>query len=573
MTNPENKKFNKIALYAFFVIAASLLFYTLLYSKAKIFDTLNGYISIIRPVIYGLCIAYLLTPVLNFFEKKLVIPLLTKKKGLTPKKKKVARGLSVLITLLLALGVLYGFFSILVPNLVSSIVNISVQFPNYVQNLLNWGTKLMEDNPQLSQLFLNFINEYYDDISKILNNNIVPHAQVLLKQLSLSLISVIKTLWNFIIGFIIAVYVLGNKELFAGQAKKIIYAFMKEDKANTFIKDTRYASETFIGFFVGKIVDSVIIGILCFIGLSILRMPYTVLISVIVGVTNIIPFFGPYIGAIPSALLILLVDPIKCLYFIIFILILQQVDGNIIGPKILGQSTGLSSFWVIFSITLFGGLWGIYGMILGVPLFAVIYYLAKRRINRRLRTKELPEDTNIYLNVEKIVDKEFFFLDENGKPQKNNSVIHHKEHHTLDELKREITEEIKKDIHADFKEDLKEDLKEDIKQDLKDDIKEDLKEDIKQDLKDDIKEDLKEDIKQDLRDDIKEDLKEDIKQDLKDDIKEDLKEDIKQDLKDDIKEDLKEDIKQDITDNIKENIIDDIKDVIKEEIKEAIVEN
>jgi predicted PurR-regulated permease PerM len=200
-------------------------------------------------------------------------------------------------------------------------------------------------------------------------------------------------------GFIISIYLLSSKEIFAAQAKKITYAFCPVDRANRWISNVRFASKTFGGFFVGKILDSLIIGLLCFIVTSIIGTPFNVLISVIIGVTNIIPFFGPFLGAIPSLLLILLINPMQALYFLIFVIILQQVDGNFIGPKILGNSTGLSSFWVIFSITLFGGLWGVFGMIVGVPIFAVLFAFMKTLVETKLSTKELSPETSKYLRL------------------------------------------------------------------------------------------------------------------------------------------------------------------------------
>ena len=225
--------------------------------------------------------------------------------------------------------------------------------------------------------------------------------------MSASLLGLVKILFNLIIGIILSIYVLSSKEVFAAQSKKIIYALLEQKKANQLIKDFRSVNKTFGGYISAKLLDSLIIGILCFIGISILRMPYTVLIAVIVGVTNIIPFFGPYIGAIPSIILILMVDPIKALYFTIFVLILQQFDGNILGPKLLGDSTGLSSFWVVTSITLFGGYFGIIGMAIGVPVFAVIYAGLRRWITGMLTAKKLATNTNDYLNLSEIRDHEY----------------------------------------------------------------------------------------------------------------------------------------------------------------------
>jgi predicted PurR-regulated permease PerM len=213
---------------------------------------------------------------------------------------------------------------------------------------------------------------------------------------SMSVVSILKELWNLVIGIIISFYLLGSKEKYAAQAKKIVYAFFSLETANRFISNTRFANKTFGGFFVGKIIDSIIIGILCFICTSIMGTPFCVLISVIVGVTNIIPFFGPFIGAIPGAILILTVDPMQALYFVIFIFILQQFDGNILGPAILGQSTGLGSIWVLFSILIFGDLFGFVGMIIGVPTFAVIYYLISKYVFKKLKEREMDEVVEDY---------------------------------------------------------------------------------------------------------------------------------------------------------------------------------
>ncbi len=407
-----NRKMITTGIIAFLVIATSICFYYLIFRSEAFSAKISAFFSILSPVIYGIIIAYLLTPIVNYIERRFLTPLFLKKAPeINVKKKKYMRVISVIISLFLIVLLLYAFISIIVPEVSRSIIAISYQFPYYIRNLTQFSNKLLQDNPTLNNLFIQFVDDYSGEFSNFLNKTIIPQMQEILKHISLSLLSFLKTLWNVVIGAIISVYVLFNKELFAGQAKKIAYALLNTDHANIFIKDIRFTSQTFIGFLSGKIIDSTIIGILCFIGLSILKMPYAILVSVIVGVTNVIPFFGPYLGAIPSALLILLVNPLKCLYFIIFIIILQQLDGNVIGPKILGQSTGLSGFWVIFSITIFGGLWGVAGMIVGVPLWAVIYALVKRSIGRKLKNKGLPTETQKYLNVEKIKGKEFIMLD------------------------------------------------------------------------------------------------------------------------------------------------------------------
>lgn len=262
---------------------------------------------------------------------------------------------------------------------------------------------------------MEFINQSSMDFTTIINTKVLPQLNSInnvmemlsqfsgiinvITSVSMSVYSIFRQIWNLVIGFVISIYLLASKELFAAQAKKVVYAFCSVNRANRFISNVRFAHKTFGGFFVGKIMDSIIIGLICFAVTSILGTPFCVLISVIIGVTNIIPFFGPFLGAIPSTMLILFIDPLQALYFVIFVIILQQVDGNIIGPKILGSSTGLSSFWVIFSITLFGGLWGIIGMIVGVPIFAILFAFMKSLIETRLSAKDLSPDTKKYLRL------------------------------------------------------------------------------------------------------------------------------------------------------------------------------
>lgn len=403
-----DKNHLSIGITSFLVIAASICFYFLVFHGDRFSAQINSIITVASPVIYGIIFAYLLTPIVNGLERKLFIPLFTRNSSiLTVKKKKWMRILSVIITIIIVIFLIYGFFSILIPNIVKSVKSISYQLPYYVQNLSRWSAKFLEDNPDIERLVIQVLDMYSEELNDYLNNNIVPQMETLLKTVSLSMIGLLKVLWNFIIGVIISIYVLFSKELFAGQAKKITFAIFSNKNANNLIKDCRFVSDTFIGFISGKIIDSFIIGCICFAGTTLLEMPYALLISVIIGITNIIPFFGPYLGAIPSAILILMVNPVKCLYFIIFILILQQIDGNVIGPKILGDSTGLSGFWVIFSITIFGGLLGILGMIIGVPFFAVVYAMVRRVIERKLVKKGLPLETGDYLNVESIENEVF----------------------------------------------------------------------------------------------------------------------------------------------------------------------
>lgn len=406
-------KFDKKYLYwgitGFLSLAGAILFYYILFHRSNFMGGLEKFITIAMPIIDGLVLAYLFTPILNAIENKIMRPLYKKADiDITPKVRKRMRACSILATLVVVLLVLYELFALILPEVVRSIQSIIFQFPIYVNNLSNWALLLLKDNPELEATVDALINQYSAKILEYVNTNLLPHINEVLKTVSLSVIGVFKALWNLIIGFIISVYLLGSKEKFAGQAKKIVYALFDREAGNEIVSNFRFVHSTFIGFIGGKIVDSIIIGIICFVCTSVIGTPYSILVSVIIGVTNVIPFFGPWIGGIPSALLVLMVDPKQALYFGILIIFIQQFDGNILGPKILGDSTGLSGFWVIFSITIFGGLFGVLGMIVGVPIFAVFYAGVKSLVNRVLHKKSLPTDLAPYMTVGRIEESMTF---------------------------------------------------------------------------------------------------------------------------------------------------------------------
>ena len=442
---------------AFLVIAASIFFYYILFHRSSLSSGLRTLIGIAMPIIDGFVLAYLMTPVLNKIETRVIVPLYKKAKlPENAKSKKRIRGVSMMITVILIVIVFYEFFGLIIPEVVRSIQSIIFQLPIYLNNLNHWALGLMKNNPDLEQTVNELLAQYSPKLLDYFNTNLLPNINGLVKTLSLSVLGIFKALWNFVIGFIISIYVMGSKERFAGQAKKIAYALFDRKTGNEVISNFRFIHDTFIGFIGGKIVDSIIIGIICFAGTSIMKMPYALLISVIVGVTNVIPFFGPYLGAIPCTVLILMVNPVKCIYFILFILVLQQVDGNLIGPKILGESTGLSGFWVIFSITIFGGILGVPGMIIGVPFFAVLYAMIRRITNRMLKKKGLPTETEKYLDVDYITGKNVFIprLDEHkkksffklGKKSKKPSTSYTDNHETNDYTSQRPEDLTAKDI-------------------------------------------------------------------------------------------------------------------------------
>jgi predicted PurR-regulated permease PerM len=382
---------------AFLVVAASMLFYYGIFRMSTIISTLNKILEMFMPIIYGGVIAYLLNPILKTYENRIVYPYLERKKvSVTQRMRKVIRYIGIFICLLVLILAVYGIISMILPEIINSIVRFINNYPKYERNITKWVESILNNNPDINSLVINMIDNFSEKAESYLSNNILPQLRDVLRQFSAGLFDVAIFLKNVLIGVIISVYILADKEMFKKKNKKIAYAVLPKKRAEQLFVYLRFTDKTFGGFLSGKLLDSLIIGILCYVGCNILKMPYTLLVSVFVGVTNIIPFFGPYLGAIPSALLILMVNPMKCLYFIIFILILQQFDGNILGPKIIGNSTGLSSFMVILAILIGGGLFGVFGMFIGVPVCAVIYSTCWQAIDRRLEKKGLPLDLDEY---------------------------------------------------------------------------------------------------------------------------------------------------------------------------------
>lgn len=346
--------------------------------------------SALQPIFIGLILAYLVAPL----ETKIEFFLLKKRI-----RKKPARVIAVFSTTILVLIVLVLLGLLLLPQVIHTILDLSVTLPG----MLNSFAKNLNEWVHSDSQILKFVDEAIERFNAWFIQWMKSGIYETLTSVVSGILNVFGFVLNVVIGFIVMIYVLFEKDHFRGQAKKILYSVSKNRKVNAFILDTvRQCDRMFGGFITGKLIDSFIIGVLCFICMKILDFPYIALISLIVGITNVIPFFGPYIGAIPSAFLILLTDPMKCVEFIIFILILQQFDGNILGPRILGQSTGLSAFWVLFSILIFGELFGVLGMIIGVPLFGTIYYVIKRLIEAGLKKQNLPVETRKYVLLDKL---------------------------------------------------------------------------------------------------------------------------------------------------------------------------
>ena len=365
---------------------AILVFYDTFFQDGVLLLFIKKLFKILTPVIYGFALAYLLAPIVNFFDRSL--------KSASPRMRDGAvRALSILITWALAALVIYILMSILIPQLYASILLLASNMETYYRTVYAWVTRMLENNPDVANWATGMIREYYKELVSWVTETWIPQAQQTIALVTGGVVSVVIFLKDLLVGVIVSIYLLATKERFGAHSRALLYSVVSEPRYQATLHAVKKMDTIFSGFVRGKLLDSLIIGILCFIVCSILKMPYAPLVSVIVGVTNIIPFFGPFLGAIPSAFLILLVSPLKCLYFIIFILVLQQFDGNILGPKILGNSTNLSSFWVIVAILVGGGFFGVAGMFLGVPLFACVYACVKFWSEKRLHQKGVSYDS------------------------------------------------------------------------------------------------------------------------------------------------------------------------------------
>ena len=392
----------KWGLTAFLTVCAVLVFYDTFYMGGTLQHFVNKLFSVLAPVLYGCAIAYLLTPVMNWIERALHAGW---QKAFPRKHVKNAGGVlrfaSILLAEAVAILLVYLLMSVLIPQLVDSVTMLINNAEAYYYKVYNWADGLLDSENEIAVWVADFVTKYYSDGVTLLKDHILPWAQGALGTLTggiwNGIWSVVSFATDLIVGIIVSIYLMTMKEKSLARCCKVVYAVLDEKKANAVIHGTRQVDRIFSGFVRGKLLDSLIIGALCFIGCSILKMPYTPLVSVVVGVTNVIPFFGPFLGAIPSAFLILLVSPKQCLFFVIFIVVLQQFDGNILGPKILGDATGISSFWVIVAILVGGGFGGVLGMFLGVPIFACVQELVKYLLNRRLRRRDMPTEAYAYV--------------------------------------------------------------------------------------------------------------------------------------------------------------------------------
>lgn len=380
MVDPKKKRYFYAMMAGFGAISLSIILFFVLFSARGISDAFQKLSEIMAPFIYGSAVAYLLRPMCNYVERFLG-------QKLPHRFRHLALPLAVAASVVALIFLVYLLINMIVPRLYESIIGLWNIIPYRVQEFMKWAESNYGANEQLLEFFNTSTTTLYQDLTEWAKNNILPQITNIVSGVGTSAYRILRTVYNLLVGLIVAVYLLFGRKRFARQGVLIVRSALPERWAEMVLQETGFVDRMFVGFLDAKILDSAIVGVLCYLGCVTFRFPNALLISVFVGVTNIIPFFGPFIGAVPSTLLILMEEPSKAIWFVVFVLVLQQLDGNIIGPRIMGNRTGLSGFWVLFAIIFFGGMWGIVGMAVCVPVFAVIYDLIKKLVRRGLRQK------------------------------------------------------------------------------------------------------------------------------------------------------------------------------------------
>lgn len=396
MKNLKTNKLFQLGLTIFLIIAASILFFFLIFKIDIIWSHLIKIIKILTPFIIGTMIAYLLNPIVKFFKNKIFNKLLSKTK--LKETEKISKFLSIFFTYIIILGLLIVSLVIVIPELLESIETIITNSPSYFTQIEKYLLGIIKNHPELEKIVLNNYEAIVTYSLNILNNNLLPQVEELIIMFSSGIYGAIKVIYNVVIGLIVSVYFLHDTENFKGQTKKTLYALFNKEKASNIIKTSKRANEVFGGFLKSKLLTSFLLLIITFIFLISFNIPYALLIAILIGVTNVIPYFGPFMGGIPGALLVLLHAPSKLWIVVLYLIVIQQVEGNIISPKLAGKKVGIKSFWVLFAIILFGGTFGIPGMIVGVPIFALIYGYIRNKLDQKLKKKKLPTETKEYID-------------------------------------------------------------------------------------------------------------------------------------------------------------------------------
>lgn len=390
MKDHPYKKYIYAAVSLFGAVALSILFFFILFRINAIAGLLKHIASTLMPFIIGALLAYMICPLCSLLER-MYLRLFDRMKNKSMREK-LSRNLSVFCGIIIALVVVYLILIILIPQLINSVVRIVQILPSSADRLVAWLQQILASNETLLAYSRQAIDALYQFVENWLSNGFLESVENIAAGLSSGVMGVLGVLMNIFIGIVVAVYILLARKKLARQSTLIVYSVFKKRTADVLMNEVRYIDRVFSGFINGKILDAVLVALICYFGMMIFKWvnPGSItmsetLVAVIVGIFNIIPFFGWYIGLFLSALLILMVNPIQCIFFVIFDVILQQIDGNILGPKIIGNTTGISGFWVLFSIFLFGDLWGFAGMLFGVPLFAVIYHGIKKLVFKGLK--------------------------------------------------------------------------------------------------------------------------------------------------------------------------------------------
>lgn len=392
-----------------FVVGALLLLaYQIVFNYSGFKSGLGTLKTILSPFIYGFVMAYLLSPIYNFVIRK-TYPVFKSKTTRVTTAYNISKVLATVVSLFVLIGVVAGILALLIPQVIESIRGLAATLPGRFDQFNIWVDNVLGnmDNHEMAETIYHYVDEMQGTLLDWVQDKLLPGVGSFVERLSVSVISTLRTVFNIVIGVIACAYFLNGKETFRAQFKKFIWAFFSKERAAEVFEFFRYSNKTFGGFITAKIVDSIIVGLICFVAMSILGLPYPILISTIIGVTNIIPFFGPFIGGIPSFAIIFIVNPVQSLWFLILIFLLQQFDGNVLGPAILGSSIGIASFWVMFAIVVGGGLFGFMGMVLGVPIFAILYYYWGKQIDKQLDKKGMPAETVDYIDLDKYqIDKD-----------------------------------------------------------------------------------------------------------------------------------------------------------------------
>lgn len=391
--NKDKVDYRVVILFAVCIIAFMLLF-----SIDAVKSAFSWFISVLSPVILGVVMAYIINPLYVFLNKKLYL-LFSKGKAKEKTKKKYSNGLAIGLSVFFLIAVIALLLFLIIPEFLQNLKILIDRIPGLISDVTAWFEETIHSDSEFLQNFSAYIDAAIGKMNEWINTEFSTAVEGLLSFATSSVISVVSFLFDFLVAIVICIYALLEKNKFISQGKKLTFALFSKPRANDILAAARYGNDVFGKFVSGKIITSTIVGVLTFLFMTIMGMPYALLSAVILGITNVIPFFGPFIGGIPTAFIVLITDVQQGVIYIIFMIVLQQIEGNIIEPSIMEDRTGVSKFWVTFALLFFGGLFGVLGMVISVPLFALIYYVVKLLVDRRLVSKNMPVPSDVYLDV------------------------------------------------------------------------------------------------------------------------------------------------------------------------------